>query len=29
MDKVARTEVSDAINNILDSVSKHLDNKVD
>ena len=29
MDKVARNDVSDAINNILDAVSKHLENQVD
>jgi len=29
MDKVARNDVSDAINNILDAVAKHLDDKVE
>ena len=29
MDKVARNDVSDAINNILDAVAKYLENKVD
>lgn len=29
MDKVARNDVSDAINNILDAVSKYLENKLD